>query len=166
MSQQNPKNQPVILIVEDREDDILLIQKAFQRAKIATARQIVRDGGEAIAYLSGAGKYSQRDQYPLPWLVLLDLKMPRVDGFEVLKWIRSQPGFKSLIVVVLTSSEEMRDVNDAYHFGANSFLIKPQDFENAINLADLINAYWLQHNRSPDATRQSQREINGGNDGE
>src|SRR6266850_4885372 len=166
MSQQNPKNQPVILIVEDREDDILLIQKAFQRAKIATARQIVRDGGEAIAYLSGAGKYSQRDQYPLPWLVLLDLKMPRVDGFEVLKWIRSQPGFKSLIVVVLTSSEQMRDVNDAYHFGANSFLIKPQDFENAINLADLINAYWLQHNRSPDATRQSQREVKGGKGGD
>src|SRR6266566_3274226 len=114
MSQQNPKVQPVILIVEDREDDILLIQKAFQRAKIATARQIVRDGEEAIAYLSGSGKYSQRNEYPLPWLVLLDLKMPRVDGFEVLKWIRSQPELNRLVVVVLTSSDQIKDVNQAY----------------------------------------------------
>ena len=154
------KEQPLILVVEDREDDVLLIQRAFERAKITTALQVVRDGDEAIAYLSGSGKYSNRAEYPLPWLVLLDLKMPRVGGFEVLKWVRSQSGLKSLIVVVLTSSAELRDVNEAYSLGANSFMVKPMDFENAPNLADLINAYWLQHNRFPETSRQA-REPNG-----
>src|SRR4051812_20895731 len=106
-------DQSLILLVEDREDDILVVQKAFQRAEIQTAIQVVRNGEEAIWYLSGVGKYSNRAEYPLPWLVLLDLKMPRLDGFEVLKWIRQQPGTSSLIVVVLTSSEDIRDVNQA-----------------------------------------------------
>src|SRR5213595_3330720 len=100
--------QPLILLVEDREDDVIFIRTAFERAKIQTAIQVVRDGEEAISYLSGTGKYSNRAEYPLPWLVLLDLKMPKVDGFEVLKWIRQESGCKALIVVVLTSSEQIR----------------------------------------------------------
>src|ERR1700704_1217217 len=93
----------LILLVEDRGDDILLIQRAFQRAGLKNPLQAVCDGEEAIAYLSGEGKYSNRAEYPLPWLVLLDLKMPRVDGFAVLKWIRQQPGLSSLAVVGPTS---------------------------------------------------------------
>jgi CheY-like chemotaxis protein len=157
--------QPLILLVEDREDDILVIQKAFERAKIPTAIQVARDGEEAISYLSGENEYSNRTEYPLPWLVLLDLKMPRMDGFEVLRWIRNQPGFKSIVVVVLTSSEQIKDVNEAYALGANSFMVKPLDFENTTSLARLIHHYWLLHNRFPEAVRPTPRKINGGKSG-
>src|SRR3954466_226799 len=102
------------MIVEDREDDILLMRKAFDRACLSNPLQIIRDGAEAIAYLSGVGRYSNRAEYPLPVLILLDLKMPKVDGFEVLQWIRSQPRIRGLPVVVLTSSNQIRDVNHAY----------------------------------------------------
>src|SRR5207237_10670820 len=99
-------DQAVILLVEDRGDDVLLIQRAFKRASLNNPVQVVRDGEQAISYLAGEGIFRNRAEYPLPWLILLDLKMPRVDGFEVLKWIRSQPELRRLIVVVLTSSEE------------------------------------------------------------
>ena len=98
--------EPLILLVEDREDDILVLRKAFERAEAPTALQVARDGEEAIGYLSGTGKYSNRAEYPLPSLVLLDLRMPRVDGFEVLRWIRNQSGLDALIVIVLSSSEQ------------------------------------------------------------
>src|ERR1041385_3720216 len=147
-------DQAVILLVEDREDDILLVRKAFCRAQLNNAIQVVRDGEDAIAYLAGQGKFSNRAEYPLPWLTLLDLKMPRVDGFEVLRWIRNQPALKALIVIVLTSSDAIRDVNRAYQFGANSFMVKPGDFENAVVLSRLIQQYWLMHNRFPEVERQ------------
>jgi len=128
----------VILLVEDREDDILLIRKAFERAGISNPMQVVHDGEEAISYLAGERKFSNRAEYPLPWLILLDLKMPKVDGFEVLKWIRKQPGFSRIVVIVLTSSEQIRDVNTAYQLGANSFMVKPLEFENAVQVSKLI----------------------------
>src|SRR5437879_9371695 len=118
-------DQAIILLAEDREDDVLLIRKAFSKANISNPLQVVRDGEEAIAYLSGEGKYSNRAEYPFPDLVLLDLKMPRLDGFGVWKWIRAQPGLEGLRVLVLTSSEDMRDINRAYGLGARSFLVKP-----------------------------------------
>src|SRR4051812_31070214 len=111
--------EPTILIAEDRDDDVFIIKRGLVRAQIEIHLQVVRDGEEAISYLAGSGKYSDRDAFPLPWLLLLDLKMPRLDGFDVLKWIRQRPDFKSLIVVVLTSSEDIRDVNRAYALGAN-----------------------------------------------
>jgi CheY-like chemotaxis protein len=147
-------DQPLILLVEDREDDAFLIRKAFERTQVHAAIQVVRDGEEAISYLSGVGRYRNRAEYPLPWLVLLDLKMPRVDGFEVLKWIRQESDCKSLVVVVLTSSEQMRDVETAYALGANSFLLKPLDFENTTALAEAINRYWLHWNRLPENVRR------------
>src|SRR5689334_4773505 len=104
----------VILIVEDREDDLLVMRRAFERASLTNPLQIVRDGEEAIAYLCGEGKFSNRAEYPLPSLVLLDLKLPKIDGFEVLHWLRSQPGIHTIPVIVLTSSGELRDVNRAY----------------------------------------------------
>ena len=146
-------DQSVILLAEDREDDILLIRKSFARAYITNPLQVVRDGEELIAYLEGEGKYANRDEYPLPDLLLLDLKMPRKDGFEVLAWIRKHPTLRSLPVVVLTSSENMRDVNNAYQLGANSFLVKPMDFENFIEMSRFIGGFWLQMNKGPETSR-------------
>ena len=133
----------VILIVEDREDDILLMRKAFDKASLPNPITIVRDGEEALAYLSGEGKYASRDEYPLPALILLDLKLPRMDGFEVLTWIRKQDGIRPLPVVVLTSSNQLRDVNRAYELGANSFFVKEFDFQSSVDLTRLLQRYWL-----------------------
>ena len=143
----------VVLLVEDADDDILIIRKAFQSAGISNPLHIVRDGEAAIAYLAGTGKYAIRDEYPLPALVLLDLKLPGIDGFEVLRWIRQAPGLNALRVVVLTSSENIRDVNAAYELVANSFMVKEMDFQNTIELARLINDFWLVKAKVPDASR-------------
>src|SRR5205085_6420287 len=96
-------DQALILIAEDREDDVLLIRRSLEKAVVPNPIQIVRNGEETIAYLTGEGKFANRDEYPLPGLLLLDLKMPRTDGFEVLSWIRQQPGLRALRVIVLTS---------------------------------------------------------------
>jgi len=149
----------VILLAEDREDDIFLIRKAFQKAGITNPLFVVRDGEEAISYLEGRGRYFNREEFPLPELVLLDLKMPKVDGFEVLRWIRQQPGFSSMRVVVLTSSESIRDVNVAYRLGANSFMVKPMDFENAVELSKVLQDYWLQRSKTPESSREQKSEA-------
>ena len=146
---------PVILVVEDREDDIYLIKSGLNKAGILCPVQVVRDGEEAISYLKGEGRFANRDEYPLPDLVLLDLKLPGTDGFDVLKWIRTHPGMRGLRVVVLTSSDEMRDVNAAYQIGANSFLVKPADFMNYIQLGRNISQYWLGADRAPESSRGS-----------
>jgi CheY-like chemotaxis protein len=151
-----PHEQAVILLAEDREDDIILIKRAFAKGELRNPLFVVRDGEEAISYLSGTGKYSNRAEYPLPDLLLLDLKMPRVDGFEVLKWVRQQPGFSALRVVVLTASDQIRDVNTAYRLGANSFLVKPTDFENVVEMAKTLRSYWLQMSKAPDISRVPQ----------
>src|SRR5437899_2596022 len=109
-----------ILLAEDSEDDVFLIRRAFQKGHISNPLFVVRDGEEAIAYLKGENKYSNRAEYPLPDLLLLDMKMPRLDGLEVLKWARRQPELHQLRIVMLTSSEDMRDVKKAYDAGANS----------------------------------------------
>jgi len=152
-------DEALILLVEDRGDDILLIQRAFETAGIPNPLKVVRDGEEAMAYLSGEGIYSNRAEYPLPWLTLLDLKMPRIDGFEVLQWIRSQPELRRLIVVVLTSSDQLKDVNRAYELGANSFMVKQVDFDSTVQLSGLIQKYWLAHNRIPEADRQPRNPL-------
>ena len=148
-------DQPVILLAEDREDDILLIRQAFLKGGIDVPLFVVRDGEETVAYLKGDGKFSNREEYPLPSLLLLDLKMPRMDGFEVLKWIRAQPGLSTLRVVVLTSSERIRDVNIAYNLGANSFLVKPMDFEHVVELTKILKDYWLRLDKTPESYRES-----------
>jgi CheY-like chemotaxis protein len=145
--------QAVILLAEDEEDYVLLIRRAFGQAKIPNPLHVVWNGQEAIAYLKGEGKYANREEYPLPDLFLLDLKMPRVNGFEVLKWVRSQPGLAPLRVLVLTSSEEIRDVNEAYKLGANSFLVKPLDFQDFAQLGRLIQEFWLKASRTPETFR-------------
>jgi CheY-like chemotaxis protein len=145
----------VILLAEDDEDHVLLIRHAFAEADLRNPLFVVWNGEEAIAYLSGTGKYSNRDEYPLPDLLLLDLKMPRVDGFEVLKWVRQQPGLAPLRILVLTSSNELRDVNRAYQLGANSFLVKPLDFQDVIQLSKVIQKYWLNRSKTPEISRDA-----------
>jgi CheY-like chemotaxis protein len=134
MLEQSP-TQKFILLVEDNRDDVLLIRRAFERAAFGVRLLSVPTGMEAIAYLNGEHPYHERTRFPLPDLVLLDIKMPGTDGFEVLSWIRDQRQFSDLPVVMLTSSDEIRDVNRAYQLGANSFLVKPLDFENARELS-------------------------------
>lgn len=146
-------DEAVILLAEDREDDIVLVQRAFAKGAIENPLFVVRDGDDVISYLSGIGKYSNRIEYPLPDLLLLDLKMPRVDGFEVLRWVRQQQGFSALRVVVLTSSDQIRDVNTAYRLGANSFMVKPTDFENVVEMAKTLRSYWLQMSKAPEVSR-------------
>lgn len=156
----------VILLVEDQENDIQLIRRAFVKAQIPNPLQVVRDGEEAMAYLAGEKQFSNRAEFPLPKLILLDLKMPGLDGFEVLKWIRSQPGLRSLIVVVLTSSDHIRDVNEAYGLGANSFMVKPMDFENIVELSRLLRDYWIMANRTPESFREPRFKSRRGGQGQ
>src|SRR5215471_1835180 len=122
----------LILLVEDNADDAALLRRAFIKARVMNPLHLARTAEEAIAYLGGSGKYANRSEFPLPSLVLLDLKMPGMDGFDVLRWIRQQPGLNLLRVVVLTSSDSMRDVNHAYQLGANSFLVKPVYFNRVV----------------------------------
>jgi CheY-like chemotaxis protein len=145
----------IILVAEDREEDIILITKAFEKAASGVPLRFVRDGEEAIDYLAGKGKYSNRLEYPLPTLLLLDLKMPRMGGFEVLEWLRQQPNLANIRVIVLTSSAELRDVNKAYGLGANSFLVKPLDFEETVSLAAMLDHYWVRLNKVPETPRSS-----------
>ncbi len=141
------------LLVEDNSDDLLLLRRAFRKAKILNPVQIAARGEEAIAYLSGTAKYSNRVEFPLPGLVLLDIKMPRIDGFEVLRWVRTRPGLSSLRVIILTSSNDMRDVNTAYQLGANSFLVKPVDFERFVEISEALAGYWLWLDKAPEVFR-------------
>jgi CheY-like chemotaxis protein len=138
-----------VLLVEDDADDALLIQRAFRKAQIANPIQVVSDGDQAVAYLKGAGPYRDRRQFPLPVLILLDLKLPRRSGFEVLAWLRGQPGLKRTPVVVLTSSKETMDVNRAYELGANSYLLKPVTFEALQEIMQVINMFWLVFSEMP-----------------
>jgi CheY-like chemotaxis protein len=147
----------VILLAEDEEDYVLLIRNAFEKAHIPNPLHVVWNGQEVISYLLGEGKYSNREEYPLPDLLLLDLKMPRVNGFEVLQWIRQQPSLTPLRILVLTSSEQVRDVNEAYRLGANSFLVKPNDFEDLAYLSRLIREFWLGASKAPDVSRPPRR---------
>ena len=144
---------PVILVAEDDEDYVVLIRQVFAKAHIPNPIHVVWNGEEAISYLKGQGKYSNREEFPLPDIFLLDLKMPRVNGFEVLKWVRAQPSLASLRILVLTSSDEIRDVNEAYQLGANSFLVKPLDFEDFTHLSRLIADFWFKASRAPETSR-------------
>lgn len=142
-----------ILLVEDSPDDALLIQRAFRKANLANPVQLVRDGEEAVAYLSGASPYEDRTRFPLPVFMLLDLKLPRRSGLEVLAWVRQESVVKRLPVVVLTSSRESVDVNRAYDLGVNSYLTKPVGFEALLEMVKNVNLYWLVLNEHPDLRR-------------
>ena len=139
-----------LLIVEDDANDRFLIERAFRHAQIANPIQMATDGDEAIAYLSGEGRFADRKAHPLPILVLLDLKLPRRSGIEVLSWIRANPKVAALPVVVLTSSPEGVDVRRAYEAGANSYLVKPVAFEGLHRMIESLGLFWLVLSRLPE----------------
>jgi CheY-like chemotaxis protein len=146
-------DQALLLLVEDNEDDVALVRRAFSKSNVVNPLQVVRTGEEALEYLVGTGRYSNRSEYPLPELILLDLKLPGIDGLQVLRWIRQQPGLKALRVVVLTASTELHDATLAYQAGANSFLVKTIDFEEFVNITNAIQGYWLWTSKSPEVVR-------------
>ncbi len=140
-----------ILLVEDNPADILLMQRTFRDESLSKiSLQIVRDGDAAVFYLSGEGEYSDRERYPLPVLILLDLKLPRRSGHEVLVWLRQQPELKRLPVVILTSSGEKVDINQAYDSGVNSYLVKPTGLMALMEMMKTVNLYWLLTNEQPE----------------
>jgi CheY-like chemotaxis protein len=150
MQSGEPKAFPV-LVVEDNPDDVLFIRRAFTKAKLANPLRFARNGEEAVAYLMGQGAYADRNAYPLPLLILLDLKLPRMSGLEVLEWRRRQaPQLQRIPVVVLTSSRETDDVNRAYELGANTYLMKPVALDGLLGLVKQLGVYWMLLAEMPD----------------
>lgn len=139
-----------ILLVEDDPNDVILIQRAFKKANTMDSIQVVTDGEQAVAYLAGNEPYTDREYYPLPEFVLLDLKLPRKPGLEVLEWLRQQPGLKRLPVVALTSSKLTADINKAYELGINSYLVKPMAFDDLLKMIKALKLYWLTFNEMPE----------------
>ena len=138
-----------ILLAEDDENDVLLLKRAFETAEIQNPIFVTRDGQEAMDYLAGVGNFSNRTEYPFPALVLLDLKMPRRSGLEVLQWLRAQPILHCLPVVIFSSSPHEHDIERAYRLGANAFVVKPSTNEARSQLSRFIKGFWLQFNEPP-----------------
>jgi two-component system response regulator len=142
-------SEKIILLVEDNPDDELLTLMAFKDNNITNEVIVARDGEEALDYLFGTGRYKGRDLSIPPQVVLLDLKLPKVDGLEVLRKIRSNPVTRILPVVILTSSKEEVDIVNSYQLGANSYIRKPVDFEQFSEAIRQLGLYWLVLNESP-----------------
>jgi len=141
----------VILLVEDNADDEALTMRALSKNKITNKIVVARDGVEALDYLFGTGLYVGRDTSVQPELILLDLKLPKVNGFEVLKKLRADPRTKLLAVVILTSSKEQQDIVNGYGLGANSYVRKPVDFQQFVDAVLQLGLYWLVLNERPAA---------------
>ncbi len=142
-----------ILQVEDDPNDVFFFQRAMKKAGAANLIRVAEDGQQAIDYLQGAGKFADREQFPLPALVLLDLKLPYVMGLEVLRWIRQQPG-TPMVVVMLTASSEDADIAAAYRLGANGFLVKPSEAGKMEDMVKAIRDFWLTYNALPEPSCQ------------
>ena len=131
-----------VLLVEDDLNDIFLVKRAFKMADISNPLQVVTDGQEAISYLSGDGKYADRDVHPLPSLIVMDIKMPRKTGFEVLEWVKGGERPLRRIPIVIVSSDNPSDINRAYELGANAYMVKPMNFRAVEHLFESITHYW------------------------
>lgn len=142
-----------ILQVEDDPNDVFLLQHALTKTGVANPIQVATDGQQAIDYLKGEGKFADREKYPLPCLVLLDLKLPHVMGLNVLKWIRQQRG-PALVVIMLSASGEDADIAAAYRLGANAFMTKPSKASKLEEMAKAIKDFWLTHNTFPQETHK------------
>lgn len=131
-----------ILLVDDEENDATLVKMAFKRSNVLNPVQWARDGVDAIAYLNGEGTYADRTRYPFPEVLILDLKMPRMGGFELLSWVREHPEYRVIPTIIMTSSRQDPDVEKAYNLGANTYMIKPSSFEELARLVKLAHDYW------------------------
>jgi CheY-like chemotaxis protein len=131
-----------VLLAEDDEDDLWLMQQALKKAQLPSAPMVVRNGAEAINYLAGRGIYADRSLYPFPFVMLLDLKMPLKDGFEVLEWWQNQPKRPHLTIIVLTSSANRADIERAYSLGATSYLCKPSELRDLTEMVERILQFW------------------------
>jgi len=140
---------PTILLVEDTPSDAALIRRGFDKTNVLNPIVWVKNGQEALAYLSGLGQYGDRIRYPLPALILLDLDLPEMTGFELLQWKRTQPYIRRIPVVVLTIDKATSAINAAYDLGANSYLVKPGDPEEIMRIVKSIQDYWLGLNQPP-----------------
>src|SRR5688572_32109726 len=136
MTEAHPR--PVILLVDDNPHDVVLIRLAFRRVGIIDTIHLVKDGDEAMRYIRGEGAYVDRHQFPVPTLILLDLKMPQTSGFDVLQWIRSQPALAHVVVVVMSGSKDDDDIKRAYALGADSYLAKPTRFEEMVRMMETL----------------------------
>jgi two-component system, response regulator len=138
-----------ILLVDDNEHDVFLTQRALKKSNIANQVVVANDGQEALDYLFGTGKYAERDLSQMPVVTLLDLKMPRVDGFEVLKQIRANASTRNLPVVILTASREDIDIVKSYTQGCNAYVTKPVDFDQFADAVKQLGLFWLLLNEPP-----------------
>ena len=136
-----------LLLIEDNEDDVFLMRRALKQAEIDNPLYVVRDGQQAVDYLAGNGEFNDRELYPFPALVFLDLKLPFKSGHDVLAWIRQEAELDELVVVILTSSDEPSDIDRAYKLGANSYLVKPPSLGQLRDLAKSFKWYWLEYNQ-------------------
>jgi CheY-like chemotaxis protein len=145
----NKGSQITVLLVEDDLNDIFLVKRAFKLANLIHPLQIVTDGVEAVQYLIGEGKYADRRTHPLPQLIVMDLKLPRKTGLEILEWLKKDGALKRIPVVIVSSSENPADINRAYELGANAYMIKPVDFHEVEHLFQSILKYWGQQCAQP-----------------
>jgi len=150
-----------ILLVEDDENDVVFMEMALKKSGLGSAYRVAEDGQEAIDYLSGAREFADRARFPIPALVFLDLKLPRVMGMDVLKWIRDQPELGAMVVIVLTSSQQRSDIRRACSLGANSYLVKPANPLAMAEIVDLVKRYWLQLNL-PTVTAMAAQALHAG----
>ena len=134
---------PCVLAAEDEESDAYILQLAFEEARVLNPLVILRDGEEVVSYLSGAGQYADRLAHPLPGLITLDLKMPRMSGFDVLTWLRDQPQFGHIPVVVISSSSEDADMQAARRLGARDYFVKPHRLDDFTSIALALHEKWL-----------------------
>jgi|ERR1041385_7093436 CheY-like chemotaxis protein len=132
-----------MLVAEDDPNDIFLLERALARSGLAIEARFFRDGAETLDYLHGNGPFTDRKTYPLPRLLLLDIKMPRKNGFEVLQSVRSNPALKRLIAVMFSSSAEEKDINRAYDLGANAYVVKPSDSARLVLVLRRIHDFWF-----------------------
>jgi CheY-like chemotaxis protein len=140
----------VILLVEDNEDDVFLMKRAFKAAGVSNPVHVVRDGEAALDYLSGKGAFANRSEFPYPSLVFLDLKLPYLSGLEILEWRqKQQDSLPETVFIVLTSSNEPKDLSKAYRLGASSYIVKPPTAEQLIDIAKAFRIYWLSCNSFP-----------------
>jgi two-component system response regulator len=148
-----------ILLVEDEENDVLFLRNAFRKVGITNPVQIAQNGREALDYLQGHGPFSDRTAFPFPCLVLLDLKLPYVMGLDVLRNIRTDSEFSG-IVIVFSSSNSQEDIDDAFRYGANAYLVKPNDSAELVAIASAIRDFWLLQNQFPTPSEMPETPLN------